>query len=281
MKCDSTIPKARPAAIEYRQPGGAPLLPLLVVSVLLHILLALGVTFILSRHLKEQPPTVDPGIDVTFALATGEGPPPGSTSDPSRGSPPKESLTSDPKDSQSDAPKEPPPPQPADATSTVLPPQTPPTEAPERPEAKTKQQVKAEPEKVAARKLPTETKRDQPRPKTSSGTTTPGTRSGDPSTRGLDGGVSNGTKTDGIPGSGKGAGWSTPKPDYPRAALVARVSGKVTVRIETDGTGRVRQVTVTGSTGTVLDENTCSYARRKWTGPPNSTKTIPVIYRLP
>ncbi len=95
------------------------------------------------------------------------------------------------------------------------------------------------------------------------------------------GGVTRAEQTTGTPGGTTLGKWRTPTPPYPRAAIVARIQGAGEVRISTDAAGNVREVVVTRSISPILDANTRSFARANWKGPPNMTRTVPVIYRIP
>ncbi len=62
---------------------------------------------------------------------------------------------------------------------------------------------------------------------------------------------------------------------------MARVQGNGTVRVTTDAAGRVVSASVVKSTGNSrLDENTCQAAKSEWSGPPNSTISVPISYQL-
>ena len=64
-------------------------------------------------------------------------------------------------------------------------------------------------------------------------------------------------------------------------ARSSRITGSGSVRITTDGSGRVVSATVVQSTGNaLLDTNTSSYARTAWSGPPNASTTVPITYQL-
>lgn len=89
----------------------------------------------------------------------------------------------------------------------------------------------------------------------------------------------------GNPGTGRpgaaGGRWTTPEPPYPAALRLARVHGNGSVRVTTDGMGRVVSATMAQSTGNaLLDDHTCRTAKTLWSGPPNSTVLIPITYRL-
>jgi TonB family protein len=89
--------------------------------------------------------------------------------------------------------------------------------------------------------------------------------------------------TAGTPGGQKigDQGWRTPKPPYPRGAIAARIQGAGEVRITTDAAGNVKEAVITRSIAPILDANTRSFARANWKGPPNATRSVPVIYRIP
>lgn len=75
--------------------------------------------------------------------------------------------------------------------------------------------------------------------------------------------------------------WHTPQPLYPYALRAARIAGSGSVRVTTDGSGRVMSASVVQSTGnSLLDENTCVFARHSWTGPPNAAVTVPITYQM-
>lgn len=75
--------------------------------------------------------------------------------------------------------------------------------------------------------------------------------------------------------------WTTPKPPYPYQARTAHLTGVTEVRVTTDSSGRVNSVVVVKSAGSgVLDSNSQSWAKEKWSGPPNATYTKKLEYRL-
>jgi TonB family protein len=72
-----------------------------------------------------------------------------------------------------------------------------------------------------------------------------------------------------------------PKPPYPQPARLAHLQGSGSIRITFDGAGRVSSAAMVQSVGSViLDDNTLSYARANWQGPPNTTATFAITYRL-
>ena len=81
---------------------------------------------------------------------------------------------------------------------------------------------------------------------------------------------------------GSGGLWKASKPPYPYALRAARVQGSGSLRVTTDAAGHVVQAALVQSSGsTALDDNICRYARGFWSGPANSTTTIPFTYQLP
>ena len=75
--------------------------------------------------------------------------------------------------------------------------------------------------------------------------------------------------------------WSTPAPPYPKAARAAHMQGRGIVRISTDASGRVVSATVRQSMGNdALDDDTTKFALAHWHGPPNTSRDVPITYRL-
>ena len=100
---------------------------------------------------------------------------------------------------------------------------------------------------------------------------------GDHPQEGVVGGVPHAEKKTGTPGGG----WILPKPPYPAQARLSHITGSGAVSITTDGSGQVVSVTIAQSVGSgLLDANTKSFARANWKGPPNSSTTVPITYRL-
>lgn len=90
--------------------------------------------------------------------------------------------------------------------------------------------------------------------------------------------VAHAEKTTGTPGGGH---LHTSKPPYPYQARAARLQGSGSVRVTFDGSGHVSSAVIEQSVGSgILDNNTISYAKANWTGPPNTTTTVPITYRL-
>ena len=81
--------------------------------------------------------------------------------------------------------------------------------------------------------------------------------------------------------SGEVARCNTPQPPYPYALRMARVAGSGSIRITCDGSGRVVSAIVVQSTrNRLLDENTIQFARARWTGPPNASVIVPILYQI-
>lgn len=77
------------------------------------------------------------------------------------------------------------------------------------------------------------------------------------------------------------ARWNLPKPVYPPSLRLAHVQGNGSVRVTTDGSGRVVSATIVQSTGNaLLDDHTCRAARSDWSGPPNAAISVPITYHL-
>ena len=73
----------------------------------------------------------------------------------------------------------------------------------------------------------------------------------------------------------------TPSPGYPPDALKAKVVGAGKCVVEFGPSGHVDHATMTPSTGSkVLDDNTLNFARKNWTGHPNTKLVVPVNYQL-
>ena len=246
--------RPRPAAIAYRRPGSARLFPLLLASIGLHILVALGIAYVLSHHLKEPVVPLDIGIDVTLVEAV------------------QELIVAQPS-TEPPGPTAPPPPPPEPAPTE--PPPEPPPVVMEKPEF-------AEPKPAPKIPLKAVQKRDQPKATpANAGGAAVGAKVGPVPQAGVVGGVTKADKTTGTPGGQTVGTWRTPKPPYPPAALVSHIQGSGEVRIATDAAGNVKEVTVTRPIAPILDANTRSFARANWKGPPNATRTVPVIYRIP
>lgn len=83
------------------------------------------------------------------------------------------------------------------------------------------------------------------------------------------------------PGGGTGGGrWVTPKPPYPAQARTMRQTGSGSVRVQTDGAGRVVRVEMVQPIAPLLDATTINFARTRWSGPPNRTVVVSVTYEL-
>jgi protein TonB len=237
----------RREVIAYQQSGRMRLLPLALGSIALHVLVALVLAFVISRHLAKPPPpeTLDLGIDVQLGEAVQELIAAAPTPEP--------------------APPEPPRPTPV--------PEAPPPPPPEKPPDFVERKVELKPPpKVAA-----------PRPVAAARATPPkGAKIGATPQAGVVGGNVSQGATSGTPGGQKvgSQGWRVPKPEYPAAALASHIQGSGEVRITTDAAGNVKDVVITRPIAPILDANTRSFARGNWKGPPNSTRTVPVVYQI-
>ena len=249
----------RPRTIGYRRPERARLLPLLLLSIALHAIMALILAFVLSRHFAAKPDNqLDLGMDVTLGEAVQE-----------------QVVTQPGAEPPVPAPAPPPPPEPG-------PPEPPPEPPPvpmEKPEfVEPRPEPPKPPSKPVAKATPA-----KPAAPARAAATPAGAKVGPVAREGVVGGNVTQGKTEGTPGGQKvGAeGWRTPRPPYPPAALIARMQGSGEVRITTDASGNVRDIVVTRSISSVLDANTRSFARSNWKGPPNATRIVPIIYRIP
>ncbi len=125
---------------------------------------------------------------------------------------------------------------------------------------------------------------DKPKPNKPAGTPYPANvKRGDHPQAGVVGGVPHAEKTTGTPGAAHlgSAGWHKPDPPYPAQARMSHVVGSGSVRCATDASGQVISAVIVESAGSaILDHNMTSFARANWSGPPNSTATIPFTYRL-
>jgi len=77
-----------------------------------------------------------------------------------------------------------------------------------------------------------------------------------------------------------GPGWRTSRGPYPAEALAARAQGVGVVRISTNRDGRVEKAEMIKKIHPLLDAHTVAFARANWTGPPNTTRDVPIIYRI-
>jgi TonB family protein len=88
--------------------------------------------------------------------------------------------------------------------------------------------------------------------------------------------------TTGTPGGQKvgATGWITPRGPYPDAAARAHIQGTLLIRVSTDASGRIVEAVVTRPADPLLDAAARTMARSIWKGPPNSSKTVTVIYKM-
>ena len=236
------------SAIAYEKPRSGRLVALFVLSIGLHVGVALFAIWA-SHHLKYTPKEeemLELGIDVTLGEEV------------------QELIAAQTPPAPEPPPPEPPPP-PPEPTPEEPPPEPEPMEKPEFVEPKPEPKATPAP-KVAAKPAPAP----------------PGAKTGPTPRPGVVGGNVTQGKLTGTPGGQKigNQGWRTPKPPYPTAALASRIQGKGSVRISTDGSGNVVNVVITGAINPMLDANTRTFARSNWKGPPNSTRTVPVIYQI-
>lgn len=235
------------APIAYGRPGSGRLVLPFVLSIAAHVGLAVFAIWA-AKNLRFQAkpePMLDLGMDVTLgeevqALIVVQAPP---------------------------APPEPPPPPPEPTPAPEPPPVPEPMEKPEFVEPAPPPKATPAPKPKVIAKAPAAPSRAKtgatPRPGVVGGNVTAGRLTGTP------GGVKVGTQ-----------GWRTPRPPYPATALALRIQGSGSVRISTDASGNVTNVVVTDPINPILDANTRAFARDNWKGPPNASRTVPVIYQI-
>ena len=235
------------APIAYRKPKSARLAPLFALSIGVHVGVAMFAIWAGSHWRFEPKPEdmLDLGMDVTLGeevqeLIAAETPP---------------------------APPEPPPPEPP------TPPEPDPEPVPEPME---------KPDFIEPAPAPKATPAPKPKVVAKPAPAPPGAKTGPTPRPGVVGGNVTEGKLTGTPGGQKigNQGWRTPRPPYPAAALASRIQGSGSVRISTDASGNVTNAVITGPINPVLDANTRSFARGNWKGPPNATRTVPVIYQI-
>ena len=238
------------APIAYRKPKSGRLVLLFLISIGLHVGVAVFVVWA-GKHLHyEQKPEdmLDLGMDVTLGdevqeLIVAQTPP---------------------------APPEPEPPPP------------PPEPEPPVPEPEPEPAPMEKPDFVEPAPPPKSTPAPKPKVVAKAAPAPPGAKVGPTPRPGVVGGNVTEDKVTGTPGGQKigNQGWRTPRPPYPPAALASRIQGSGSVRISTDASGNVTNVVVTGPINPLLDANTRSFARGNWKGPPNTTRTVPVVYQI-
>lgn len=107
---------------------------------------------------------------------------------------------------------------------------------------------------------------------------------GDHPQQGVVGGVPHAEKTTGTPGAkalGPPLHLKVSQPPYPYQARAAHLTGSGRASATFDGSGHCINVIITQSAGSaVLDNNTVSFGKANWTGPPNQTIGVPITYRL-
>lgn len=238
--------------IAYRKPKSGRLAVLFVLSIAAHVGLAMLAIWAGNHlgHVAKPVEELDLGMDVTLGeevqeLIVAATP-------PARPEPP---------------PPEPPPP-PPEPEPEPEPPE--PMKEPDFPEPAPPPKATPAPKpKVVAKVAPA-----SPAPR--------GAKVGPTPRQGVLGGNVTEGKVEGTPGGSKVGtqGWKTPRPPYPAAALASRIQGSGAVQISTDGSGNVSSVVITRQINPVLDSNTRSFARSNWKGPPNQTRSVPVIYQI-
>lgn len=98
---------------------------------------------------------------------------------------------------------------------------------------------------------------------------------------GVVGGVPSAARTAGPVVKSAGTWHTSAKPPYPPQARASHITGSGTVRITTDASGRVVSASVAQSAGNgILDYAITGFAKANWSGPPNSSTTVPFTFRL-
>lgn len=245
----------RSGAIRCRPSDTLGLLPLLALSIALHVIAALGLAFVLSRHFQDKPPIEPPDLEMDVMLGEAVQAP----------------IATPPEASPSPA-REPPEPAPSPPSPEVMPAPPPVVQKEVNfPELKTTPppQPKSPP------------KRAEPRtpPNKAAAASTAG-HPGSTPRRGVAGGTSAPGKPAGTPGAPKVGAYRTPRPSYPMAARASHIQGSGEMKVIFDAAGNVREVVITRPIAPILDANTRTFVKQNWKGPPNSSLTKPVIYRL-
>ena len=168
------------------------------------------------------------------------------------------------------------------AETPPAPPEPPTPPEPEPPVPETPPEAMEKPDFVEPAPPPKETPAPKPKVVAKPAPAPPGAKVGPTPRAGVIGGNVTEGKLTGTPGGQKvgDQGWRTPRPPYPAAALASRIQGSGSVRISTDASGIVTNVVITAPINPLLDSNTRSFARGNWKGPPNATRTVPVIYQI-
>ena len=237
------------APIAYRKPKSGRLVLLFVLSIGAHVGLAILAIWARSHLGQVTKPVeeVDLGMDVILGeevqeLIVAATPP---------------------------APPEPPPPEPPPPPPAPEPPPPPP-------------EPMKEPDFVEPAPPPKATPAPKPKVVAKAAPAPPGAKVGPTPQAGVVGGNVTQGKLTGTPGGQKVGpqGWKLPRPPYPPTALASRIQGSGSVQISTDGSGNVSSVVITRPIHSILDANTRSFARSNWKGPPNQTRSVPVIYQI-
>ena len=243
------------APIAYRKPKSGRLVLLFVLSIGAHVGLALFAIWAGHHlgHVAKPEEELDLGMDVTLGEEVQE-----------------LIVAATPPAPPEPPPPEPPPPPPEPEPEPEPPPPDPPMTEPEIVEPAPPPKATPAPKpKVVAKAAPA-----PPAP--------PGAKVGPTPRPGVVGGNVTEGKLTGTPGGSKVGtqGWKTPRPPYPPAALASRIQGSGSVRITTDASGNVSSAVITAPINAILDANTRSFARSNWKGPPNQTRTVPVVYQI-
>ena len=237
------------APIAYRKPKSGRLALLFLISIGVHVGVALFAIWA-GKHWRFEPKAeemLDLGMDVTLGEEV------------------QELIVAESTPAPPEPPPEPPPPPPEPEPE---PPAPEPMEKPDFTDAA------PPPPKTTPAPRPKAVAKPAPAP--------PGAKTGPTPRAGVVGGNVTQGKLTGTPGGQKigNQGWRTPRPPYPAAALASRIQGSGSVRISTDVAGNVTNAVITGPIHPILDANTRSFARGNWKGPPNATRTVPVIYQI-
>jgi outer membrane biosynthesis protein TonB len=234
-------------AIAYRKPKSGWLAPLFILSIGLHVGLAIAIVW--ASHLLQYKPKEDEWTEMGVEFFKGEE----VQKLVAETSSERETVPTDSLDPLPPDPPDPPPPPDPPRTADFVEPEIKPIATPV---------PRKQPRKPAQARDTAETG-PRPRPGQHDGNVTKGNLNGDV------GGTNVGTQ-----------GWRTPKPPYPAAALASRIQGSGSVRISTDGSGNVVNVIITGPVNPLLDANTRTFARSNWKGPASSARTVPVRYEI-
>lgn len=243
--------ESRSKVIGYRKPKRARLIPLLILSIALHLALALIVTTVLSRHFAKEPEVPTDAMDITLGQDVQE------AIAPADAAPAPPDPTPPPPTPEPPPPEPPPEPPPVAKEPDFVEPKPPP-----KPPAPRKEAPKAPPKPAAA---------------------PAGAKVGPKPQAGVVGGNVTQGATTGTPGGPKVGKQVVrrPTPPYPHSALVSHIpppsGGRA--RVSYDATGNVKSCETMGLSSP-FDSDARNFIRANWKGIPNSSETFPVIYRL-